>query len=172
VVPGVVAVASDSVERFRGPDYLTRFKPDPDAMGRLLQIESCTAQRLIKYVRGGWPGMLSAEDFLGPLTAAEGDILYRAVDSPGSHWIWWRGSPCGKHYYGRVSALPHYHDHKVVGRRKASADKLAEYLTAPGECGTVIPVHVKNAPDPIWRMIQNDRPYRDRDLSSSGDQNE
>lgn len=149
----------DSVERFRGPDYLTEFVPDRDAMDRLRQLDSHTAQRLVKYVRGGWPGIMSGEDFLGPLAHAEGDVVLRVVDPPGCQWIFWSGNPCGKHFYGRLGALPHYHDHKVTGRRKASPDRLVEYLR---NSGRVIPVHVDNVPEPIWKFMESQPAYREK----------
>jgi hypothetical protein len=31
------------IERFEGPEYLTRFEPDPDAMDRLADLDSVTA---------------------------------------------------------------------------------------------------------------------------------
>lgn len=151
--------STSSVDRFRGPNYLTRFDPDRQAMERLGEIPSETARRLIRYSRGGYPGILSGEDFLAPLAAAQGDVVLRSVDSPGSQWIWWRGNPIDEHFYGRLSTLPHYHDHKPVSRRKANADTLAEYLTGGGP---VIPVHIENVPKSVWECLKNDRPYRNR----------
>jgi len=151
------------VERFHGPDYLTGFTPDRDAMERLIEIESHTAHRLVEYVRGGWPGILSSEDFLGPLAQANGDIVLRVIDTPGSAWIYWRGNPCGNHYYGRIHALPHYQDHKVVSRRESTPDRLADYFK---NSGSVIPIHVDNVPEPIWEFIQNSRVYKNK----NGDQ--
>lgn len=158
-----------STTRFDGPDYLTGFEADPAAINRLQEIQSATAHRLLKRQRDEWPGMESSEDYLAPLTAAEGDILYRVINTPGNDWVWWRGNALGKHHYGRVSALPHYQDHKIVNRRKATPDKLGEVL----KNGRVIPVHVSNAPESIISCIESDSPYRNRFSTGSdmhGDQ--
>lgn len=90
------------VERFRGPDYLTDFAPDPDAITCLQNEDSHTARRLVKYARGDWPGLLSGEDFLGPLAQTDGEVVLRVVSAPGNDWIWWRGAKRRRHV-GRTS---------------------------------------------------------------------
>lgn len=148
-----------AVDRFTGPSYLTRFEPDPEAMDRIAEIPSQTAQRLQKLAVGEYPGFPSSEDYLSPLIAAGGDIVFRVVNSPGSDWVWWRGAPLGEHYYGRIHSLPYYQDHKVTGRRKATADRLADVFDG----SPVIPVHISNVPEPVWECIKTDSTYPDSD---------
>jgi len=64
------------VEKFKGPTYLTRFEPDPDALAVLADIDSVTSTRLHKLSRGEWPGIISIEDYLGPLAQSEGTSYF------------------------------------------------------------------------------------------------
>ena len=141
---------SRGVERFEGPDYLTRFEPDPDAMDRLAAIDSVTAFRLRKWVRGDYPGWLNVEDFLGPLAQAGGDIVLRVVDAPGAQWVFYEGRYPDRTRYGRVGALPHYQDHKVVQSLNRHPSRLKRLFD---EKGSVIPIHRDNVPESIREVL-------------------
>jgi len=143
--------ACNNVRKFRGPEYLTRFEPDPDALARLREIDSETALRLRKLSRDEWPGMWSVEDYLGPLEQADGDILLRVVDTPGSQWVAYRGEVMDTHYYLRIGALPHYQDHKIVGRRNSHVERLKGLFESHR---SIIPVHIENAPDNIREFVR------------------
>jgi hypothetical protein len=149
---------SDLLERMDGPEYLTGFDPDPDAMAVLEEIGSETAVRLRKRVEKEWVGHHSTETYLAPLAQADGDIALRIVNTPGSEWIWWRGKPIDQHHYGRMHTLPHYQGHKPTGRRSGHPDRIAEFV----ERARPIPVHVENVPESVWSFMENDRPYKDR----------
>lgn len=141
------------VEKFKGPKYLTRFEPDPDALAVLADIDSVTSTRLHKRSRGEWPGIISIEDYLGPLAQSEGEIVLRVVDTPGNQWVWWRGETLGKHQYRRVGALPHYQEHKIVNRRNGHVNRLTDLFESKG---SIIPIHRDNAPQSIQEYIEND----------------
>ena len=156
---------SRGVERFEGPEYLTGFEPDPDAMERLAEIDSVTAYRLRKWVRDEWPGWLNVEDYLGPLAQAGGDIVYRVVDTPGAQWVYYRGRYADRTRFGRFGALPHYHDHKIVSNRNGHPSRLGPVLT---EGGTVIPIHRENAPESIREALPEREPYERFMAASDG----
>ena len=141
-----------SVEKFKGPTYLTRFEPDPDALAVLANLDSVTSTRLHKLSRGEWPGIISIEDYLGPLAQSEGDIVLRAVDTPGNQWVWWRGETLGKHQYRRIGALPHYQDHTVVNRRNGHVNRLKDLFESKG---SVIPIHRDNVPESVAECMDN-----------------
>jgi len=149
---------SDLLERMEGPEYLTGFEPDPDAMELLGEIGSETAVRLRKRANEEFTGYHSTETYLAPLAQAGGEIVLRFINTPGSTWIWWQGQPLDKHYYGRMGTLPHYQSHKAVGRRNGHPDRLAEFVKRKRP----IPVHIENVPESVWSFMENDRPYRDR----------
>jgi hypothetical protein len=152
---------SDLLERMDGPEFLTGFEPDPDAMAVLADIGSETAARLRKRARKEWVGYHSTETYLAPLAQAGGEILLRFINTPGSEWVWWRGQPIDQHHYGRMHTLPHYHDHKATGRRSGHPDRIADFV----ERAQPIPVHVENVPASVWEFIENDRPYERFEVS-------
>ena len=149
------------VEKFRGPDYLAGFEPDPEAMDRLKTVPSETAQRLVREANREWTGYHSTETYLAPLAQADGDIVLRFLNTPGSTWVWWRGRYGGKHQYARFGTLPHYQDHKVISRRNGHPDRLAEFI----EYSRPIPVFWENVPDSVWEVMSERRPYKERDRS-------
>ena len=137
--------------RFSDPKYLTDFTYDPDAIQRLNQVKSETANRLVGYsFRKSI--VLTAEDCLAPLAQTDGDVVLRVIDAPGANWIWWRGKPLETHHYGRVAALPHYQDHEVIHRRNAHPDHLQDYLL---DGHPIIPVHRSNCPASIQAVIED-----------------
>jgi len=147
------------VEKFRGPEYLAGFEPDPDAIERLKAVPSETAQRLVREANREWTGYHSAETYLAPLAQADGDVVLRFLNTPGSTWVWWRGKYGGKHQYERFGTLPHYQDHKPIGRRNGHADRLADFIKRKRP----IPVFWENVPDSVWEIISERRPYEGRD---------
>lgn len=126
------------------------------AVERLFEGSSETCHRLARYARGEhWSP--STETFLQPLIATDGEIVLRMSVSSGALWVWWAGSPLGSDYFKCMSTLPHYFDHKVVGRRSAAPSRLADRL----EENVPKPIHIENVPETVQEMMQNDRPYRE-----------
>jgi len=142
------------VEKYQGPEYLTGFEPDPDALTRLKEIDSVTSLRLWKLSQGEWPGMWSVEDYLAPLEQTNGEILLRVIDTPGCQWVAYRGEVSGTHYYLRFSTLPHYQDHKIVNRRNGHVERLRDLFESHH---SIIPVHINNAPDNIREFVSDSK---------------